>query len=48
MNVTKLYLLNVCMPLEFWKIDNVHRPHDSFIIYGKLYCWQLTVASWQL
>ena len=23
--------------LEFWQIDNVQRPHDRFIIYGKLY-----------
>ena len=37
MNVTKLYLLNVHMPLEFWQIDNLQRPHDRSIIYGKLY-----------
>ena len=42
MNMTKLYLLNVCMPLDFWQIDNVQRPDDRFIIYGKLY------LSWQL
>ena len=31
MNVTKLYLLNVCMRIDFWQIDYVQRPHDRFI-----------------
>ena len=30
MNVTKLYLLNVYMRIDFWQIDYVQRPHDRF------------------
>ena len=31
MNVTKLYLWNVFMPIDFLQTDYVQRPHDRFI-----------------
>ena len=31
MNVTKLYLSNVFMPIDFLQTDYVQRPHDRFI-----------------
>ena len=31
MNMTKLYLSNVFMPIDFLQTDYVQRPHDRFI-----------------